>query len=493
MRILSILPIKSSFFLSLAFGALSSPLQASEIDIGSRLELFVDDFLIEQMIGDLNLKLHSPRQTKDIFVFDKPWEGQTAAYVSILADGDLYRMYYRGGLGEPGYPDACICYAESKDGLRWTKPELNIVEYRGTRKNNIVWMGVGSHSGFGVFRDTNPDCNPAHQYKALASDGYNQPVFAFGSPDAIHWNPIDEKPVITEHRGAAAAHDSQFAAWWDETCKCYVLFNRAWYRPVDGKVRSIATRTSNDFMSWTPLKLLDFGDTQFEHLYTNAAQRYFRAPHIIMTFPKRFMPNRKLIAEAPYNGISDAVFATSRDGVHFDRRFMEGFIRPGRNSLNWYSRSNMVATGLLPTADDEISLYVSQAYNHPTAHLRRHVIRTDGFVSVHASYQGGELLTKPLHFSGNHLVINHATSAAGSIRVEITDSSGTPLPGHSAKDCRDIYGDDINHVVTWKSGPDISDLAGKPIRLRFVMRDADLYSIQTVSSGGASSSPTAKP
>jgi hypothetical protein len=256
------------------------------------------------------------------------------------------------------------------------------------------------------------------------------------------------------------------------------MYHRAWYRPVEGKVRSIATRTSKDFSSWTPLELLDFGDTQFEHLYTNAAQRYFRAPHIVMAFPKRFIPEWKLLAESPFDGISDAVFATSRDGVHFDRRFMEAFIRPGRDSLNWYSRTNMVATGLLPTAPDEISLYVSQAYNHPTAHLRRHVIRTDGFVSVHGSYQGGELLTKPLRFTGSRLVINYATSAAGSVRVEITDAQGTALVGHTSEDCEEIYGDQIQRVVAWKSGSDVSALTGRPVRLRFLLRDADLYSLR---------------
>ena len=243
--------------------------RAEEIDIGSRLELFVDDLLIERMTGDLSLKLHAPRPAKEVFVFDKPWEGPTAAYVSILRDGDLYRMYYRGGLGEPGYPDACICYAESVDGLHWTKPELNLVEHGGTKKNNIIWTGVGSATGLGGFIDTNPDCNPAHRVKTLVYDGYNKSVLALGSSDGIHWKLIGEQPVISERRGSAAAYDSHFSAWWDDARQRYVMYHRAWYRPVEGKVRSIATRTSKDFMSWTPPELLDFGKTQYKHLYTS--------------------------------------------------------------------------------------------------------------------------------------------------------------------------------------------------------------------------------
>ena len=470
--------LRRVLFLLVTLVAFSSSPRAAEIDIGSRLEPFVDDFLIDQMTADLGLKLHSPRPAKEVFVFDEPWEGHTAAYVSIIQDGDIYRMYYRGGLGEPGYLSACVCYAESRDGIHWKKPELNLVEYSGSVKNNIIWAGVGSPCSIGVFRDTNPDCNPAHRYKAISSDGYNKPVYAFGSRDAIHWELILEEPVINEYRGAAAAYDGQFASWWDEARNRYVMYHRAWYRPAEGKVRSIATRTSSDFVSWTPLELLDFGDAQFEHLYTNAAQPYFRAPHIFLIFPKRFLPDRKLIAEAPYGGISDAVFASSRDGVYFDRRFMEAFIRPGRNRLNWYSRTNMVATALLPTAPDEISLYVSQAYNHPTAHLRRYVIRTDGFVSVHAGYEGGELLTKPLRFTGVRLVINCATSAAGSVRVEITDPNGKAISGFAADDCDEIYRDEIERVVSWKKGPDVGALSGQPVRLRFLLKDADLYSLR---------------
>ena len=448
------------------------------IEIGSRLELFVDDWLVDRMSESLNLQLHAPRPAKEVFVFDKPWEGSMGGYVSILRDGDRYRMYYRGGLGTPDHPDVCICYAESRDGLHWTKPELNLFEYAGSKKNNIIWMGTGSHCALGVFRDANPKSKPSQRYKAVSSDGYNKPVYAFGSPDGIHWELMDQHPVINEKHGAVAAYDSHFTAWWDDARQRYVMYHRAWYRPVDGKVRSIAVRTSADFINWTPLELLDFGEAPFEHLYTNAAQRYFRAPHIVMLFPKRFLPDRKSLDEAPLDGISDAVFASSRDGVRFDRRFMEAFIRPGRESLNWYSRSNMVATGLLPTTANEISLYVSQAYRHPTAHLRRHVLRTDGFVSVNASYAGGQLITKPIVFSGRRLVINYATSAAGSLRIEIQNAAGEVLPGFALAECPEMFGDKIEEIVSWQDSSDLSSLAGIPVRLRFVMKDADLFSIR---------------
>ena len=126
-------------------------------DIGSRLELFVDDYLIESMT-DLELKLHPPRSAGKVLAFDQPWEGVTSAYISVFKDGDLYRMYYRGSsskgytvrsLLEPGervipeHPDV-TCYAESRDGRNWIKPSLGLFEFQGSRANNIVWAAASS-------------------------------------------------------------------------------------------------------------------------------------------------------------------------------------------------------------------------------------------------------------------------------------------------------------------------------------------------------------
>ena len=105
-------------------------------------------------------------------------------------------------------------------------------------------------------------------------------------------------------------------------------------------------------------------------------------------------------------------------------------------------------------------------------------MRLDGFVSVHAKAKGGELLTKPLQFEGNRLTLNFATSAIGSVQVEIQDANGKPIPGFTLADCPPLFGDAIERTVTWKAGSDVSRVAGQPVRLRFVMKDADLYSFR---------------
>ena len=160
---------------------------------------------------------------------------------------------------------------------------------------------------------------------------------------------------------------------------------------------------------------------------------------------------------------------------------MEAFIRPGADLQNWTSRANYAARGIVQTGERELSIYVKHHSGYPSNHVRRYAIRPDGFVSVQGPYEGGELVTKPLMFTGSKLSINFATSAAGGLFVEIQTPDGAPIEGFALKDCPEIIGDRIDHPVSWKQGPDVSTLAGKPLRLRFVLKDADLYSLQFTS------------
>jgi hypothetical protein len=179
------------------------------------------------------------------------------------------------------------------------------------------------------------------------------------------------------------------------------------------------------------------------------------------------------------NDIADGVFLTSRAGsTRYDFTFRESFVRPGIGYSNWTSRNNYPACGVVPTGPHEMSLYVQRNYGQKSAYLQRMTLRTDGFVSVYAPYASGELITKPLTFSGNRLTINFSTSAAGGLRVELQTPEGKSIDGFTLDDCPEIIGDRIDHVVSWKSGSDIGELSGPPIRLRFELKDADLYSLQ---------------
>src|SRR6185436_9843177 len=141
-------------------------------------------------------------------------------------------------------------------------------------------------------------------------------------------------------------------------------------------------------------------------------------------------------------------------------------------------RSNMPARGVVQTGPGEFSMYASEHYAWPDNRLRRLTVRRHGFASMHAGHGGGEFTTLPLTFSGTNLLLNYASSAAGSVQVEIQDAEGKPVPDFSLADVKLLFGDELEAVVRWKSGKDVSSLMGTPVRLRFVMKDADLYSLR---------------
>jgi hypothetical protein len=142
---------------------------------------------------------------------------------------------------------------------------------------------------------------------------------------------------------------------------------------------------------------------------------------------------------------------------------------------NWTERSNMPAWGIIDTPGDAttFSMYISENYRWPTSRLRRLTIRKHGFASMHAGATEGEFITKPISFAGDRMTINFSTSAAGSVRVELQDEAGKTLAESEA-----IYGDELEHVVEWKGSCAIAAHAGKPVRLRFVLKDADVYAFQ---------------
>ncbi|MBI5091399.1 MAG: hypothetical protein HZB26_03035 [Candidatus Hydrogenedentes bacterium] len=428
----------------------------------AQLHLFVDDSEIQSLEG-ARLELHHPQPQETVLTFDKPWEGPVSAYHSVFKDGAKYRCYYRG-LRDEKSPEV-TCTAESSDGIHWTKPELGTYEVLGSKANNVVWTGDGTHN-FAPFLDLNPAAKPDEKYKAVGGD---PKLSGFSSPDGYHWKRVQDDPILTDGK-----FDSLNIAFWHPTHKRYECFLRDF---KDG-VRTVRMATSDDFIHWSVPVWFDFGATPAEHLYTNAIVPYFREPSIYLGFPKRFVPARTAVKDWEGGpGISDGVFMSSRDGVHWNR-WREAFIRPGLDPNNWTERNMMTAWGLLELAPGEISLYYMENYRHPACRLRRATLRTDGFVSVNAGAKGGSVVTKPFAADGSRLVVNFATSAAGSLRCELQDADGRPIPGYELGACDELFGDDLERAVTWGGKSDLGALTGKTVRLKATLADADLYSFR---------------
>jgi hypothetical protein len=453
------------------------------VDIGSRRELFVDDLLIGKLDGT-SLKLHEPHRLRR--TVPRPF----GHYATVLKEGDKLRLYYRGdkvpgahwrnGWGKYHEGEVTL-YAESVDGgIHWTEPDLGIHEVPEMPKGNVVVdmsedTFLVTHN-FTPFIDARPGVSDDQRYKALGGGryppenwgGWQTPqerrqlrdkygpggLRAFASSDGLHWRLLRKEPVLSEEIGN---FDSQNVAFWSEAEQQYVCY----FRWSGGGYRAIRRSTSKDFLNWTePIDMQ--ANVPGEHLYTNCTQPYFRAPHIYIAFPTRF--------QASQGAITDIAFMATRPGNdRYHRHFKEAFIRPGLGERGWGNRANYITHNVVQTSPTEMSLLM-----YGGAH---YVLRLDGFISIHAGFEEGEFITKPLKFSGANLEINYSTAGAGQIRVELQDAGGQPVRGFTLDDCDPIKGDAISGVVTWNENPDVSPLAGQIVRLRFVMNEADVYSL----------------
>ncbi len=436
--------------------------------IGTDRQLFVDDYWIASGSGVIR-RLHPPQRRETVLEREKPWERDSVSYMGTMTDGDRFRAYYRCRDLEAGGVEM-TAYQESTDGVHWTKPNLGIHQFEGSLENNIVWMGPGANMA--PFRDPHP-ASEAERYKAIVR---KRDLWALVSRDGIRWRLMQEEPIATDR-----PFDSFNVSFWDPWREGDVAYTRGVAGgggSFHGGVRWIRRSTSKDFRSWTRFESIDAGETPFEHLYTNSCVAYERAPGTYLMFPSRFVPEREPTPDWPAGpGVNDIVFMSSRDGLRFDRSFMEGLIRPGLDQDNWHERGLYLDPGMVQTSPTELSMYGSVHWRLPTIRIVRYAFRVDGFVSVNAGYGGGEFVTQPLLFAGSQLELNCSTSAVGSVRVEVQTADGLPFPGLALDDCREIYGDAVDAKVAWTGGGP-GALSGRPVRLRFQLKDADLFAFK---------------
>ena len=484
----------------LPFLALCTGIASAEVtNIGSRRELFVDNLLIDQMKG-ATLQLHHPEEAGVAVAFDQPWEGRFSAYITVIHNDEAnkYQMYYRGNAGfKDGTSGEVTCYAESADGKTWVKPKLGLHEINGSKDNNVMLANLSPYThNFAPFIDRRPGVPKAQHYKALAGlGGKSGGLSAFVSEDGLHWTKMQEAAVITK-----GAFDSQNVSFWSDAEQCYVAYFRVFTGGgIDEKtwkpkgVRWVSRATSKDFIHWTDAVQMTCDQPLVDHIYISQTNPYFNAPHFYISTAARYMPGKAVLDEqakkdlapdtkayaALIQDCSEAVLMTSRAGTTaYNRSFMDGFVRPGQDFRDWTSRSNYPACGVVQTGPTEMSLFVERHYGQSTALLQRLTLRIDGFASLHADYAGGEMTTKLFTFTGKTLHLNLSTGAAGSAAVEIQDAEGNPLPGYALDDCKTISYDTIDRVIGWKAGSDVSSLAGKPVRLRWVLKDADVFSFR---------------
>ena len=514
-------------FLSSASLFLAGSVGAADVSttrkLDDALELMLDRSIIEHFGGQAALRLGVPVVREKVIVSENPWDGRAFFISSMYQHDGVYHMLYRGMDGESrreGPETQYLCLATSKDGIKWEKPALGLVDFKGSRANNIVAFEGKALPWCFTFYDPRPGTPANERVKGIdmrdgdrraGQAGKGLKAHLLGSPDGRVWHELSiqanlESDWANAFDGGSVGWSEAEQAfvgyfrWWDTEAPTHPRTLPDWMIIRPG-VRTSFRSVSKDLVTWSKPEPMTYGDTPREHFYETCTTPYFRSRGLYIVLANRFNPGRRAltleeeraldIARLPGNkttptytfasDANDLILCLTKPGsTVFERPFMEAFLRPGPELGNWGSRNNYTSLSgaIIPTGPAEISFFVSRHHLQKDNYIQRISLRTDGFVSVNAPYAGGTMDTVPFTYTGDHLELNYSTSGAGEIRVELQDEAGQPLTGYTLADCDVLIGDRIAGTVSWHGQTSVARYMTKPVRLHFQMMDADVYAFQ---------------
>ena len=455
------------------------------------VQLFVDLDRVESM-QNVRRTFHTAEKHPENPVIRRvrPWEDDRSTWGSVVYDEQqkIFRAWYGGKSGQqkeyrPGSLSDCsvLCYATSTDGIHWDRPDLGLHEVLGTKHNNVV-IGDDHQNGLAHWESLLIDPleqDSQRRYKAIgwSSNDWDGPmsgIYTMTSPDGLHWTHTPE-PVFHYHprpgtsdRGPVGDAQSMMI---DTLRNRYVAF----LRRIPGRAFSV----SQDFATWTPpeVSLEARGDETGNTIYN----------HMGFVYGDRYLGQLTYLDQKDHTKtLVNVWLLTSRDGEHWDRPETE---RPliDVGDIGEWDRFNIRLTGAPPIrVGDKLFIYYRNTANRHGPYVGTDTtnvgggiglatLRADGFASVAAGYDGGQLTTKPFRFQGENLRVN-VKSDYGRLWVEVLDERGEPCPGFARSDCLPVSVDSVDHRIMWRDTPLIDPLSDRPIRLRFHLENVRLYS-----------------
>ena len=497
------------------------------INIGNRRECFFDTFLIDEAKTTAERRLHKPVRREVILTMDAPWEAKyTTMFSAVFAEGK-WRMYYTTVV-EP--KEKYVCYAESDDGIHWVRPNLGMIDFRGSKDNNII-LDVEAVKAFdfvgfdnlSVFYDESPDCPADEKYKMTCWWLGHAALIALFSADGIHFTKsrflTDEGEFDSQNRAFYSEHHGKYFAFFrgeHEPSKEVSVIDRSFTDKVanalfdpekfmlrePGKgtysfMRDVRVMESKDFVNWTKPLPLEYTGAPCQ-IYNNVVFPYPRAPHIFVGFPLRYVERKswsknydelcgkeerlermKSMARLGL-AVTDGLFMCSRDGYHFEK-YDEAILPPPPENPEGFVYGDGTAFPVLievpsaiPGADNEYMLIIRESFRPGKDgynKLVKYTSRLDGFVSLHAGGDVRSIVTKEFIYDGGELFANLSTSARGHAYFTLKS-------GDECFRSVEIFGNSVNKRIRFEDDGAVSALRGKPVILEVELYDADLYAIK---------------
>jgi hypothetical protein len=469
------------------------------------VQLFVDDYLVDTTDG-IHRTVHrwQKHPQNPVLRADQTWEfggNYISMYGSVIYDDSeqIFKAWYWTLNDEdskiPTTQIKSMCYATSSDGIHWEKPNVGLYRFQGSMDNNIVlassWEDLKSLPTlftFGAIK-TPWDSDPARLYKACFYERppgakYISPddgAWSATSPDGVHWTKSES--LIMPEVGDTVGF------FFDSIHHRYVCFSK---RYTD-RGRSRFQCESEDFVCWTKPHLIlesDDRDDQPCDIYNNTG---FAWGEMLLGWQQVFYQHNdpfkhRLVLELIY----------SRDGLNWKRMPNRETVLDVGPDGSWDRTNQSAATGAPIVVGDQMYMYYggNTRYHGPykggdlgeaRGQIGLGIMRRDGFVSMDATPRGGVLTTKPLLLTSDRaedgavqLRVN-VKSNNGHCRVELLDEVGNPIAGYAKADADDIVADTLQTIATWNSNSDIGELVRRPVRLRFHLQNARLYSFRVLS------------
>lgn len=454
---------------------LTSPPAVIPIDVGR--QLFVDDFLIDQTTLKRTHHQTQYHSGNPLLKPDKPWEAGNSSNppcAMTFSDGvwydphdKLFKMWYMAGAAR------LTCYAVSPDGLQWEKPALDVrpgtnVVFSGHRDSNTVWLDLEER-------------DPQRRYKMFRScKGGSTVEGSYGlathfSPDGIHWS---DPPLLTGSCG------DRSTAFWNPFRKVWVYSLRhGWgvprrrrYFETSDLVKGPKWQQIGEPRMWVGSDSLDPQRSDLKippQLYNLDCVAYESLLLGLFTIWRGQPENR----EKP----NELCIGYSRDGWSWTRPDRRPFCPVSETPGDWNYSNVQSAGGCCLVMGDKLYFYISGRGGTGKTRLDGQssvtslaTLRRDGFVSMDAGPDTGTLTTRPIAFKGQHLFINAAVPA-GELRAEILDESGQPIEPFTKESSQPFTKDSTKACLQWKGEPNLGQLAGKPVRIRFSLRNGQLF------------------